>query len=382
MQAKEVMTAKVMTCTLADPISQILSKMIRNKIHQIPILQGKELRGIVTLKSIITKEIDPTKTYAKTVMVPAPIVSPEDDIQRVIEILTGSNLRAVPVFDTQLRGIISETDLMKLVDLRGNAQAIMKEAITVDENDDIGKAKKLMIQKNIARIPVTSKGKCIGIIDTLDLVKILQPGHEAFYESVVPGGQKHHGSREKQNINKVSVKNVMREPKIVGQDEELKNIASLLKENDSVLIGNGSLGIITPKDILRLIVKPKEFELVEVVGAEDVDSFVLNKIYQAAEEIVRPLSKSMSLQPMRIHIKKHHKQGARNNYEIRIELPTSLGNFHSTKTHSPKGKKYDDLVTLVQEALKDLEKEIRKKHDQIKDHDKAKWSKRMTKLKD
>lgn len=288
-------------------------------------------------------------------------------------------MRAIPVYDTQLRGIISETDLMKLIDLRGNAQAIMKGAITVDENDDIGKVKKLMIQKNIARVPVTSKGKCIGIVDTLDLVKILQPGHEKFSEPSAVKGMKYHSSKEKQNIDKVSVKNVMREPKIVNNEEPLKNIALLLKETDSVLIENGTLGIITPKDVLRLILKPKEFELVQIVGAEEIDSFVLNKIYQAAEEIVGPLSKSMRLQPMRIHIKKHHKHGAKNNYEIRIELPTSLGNFHSTKTHSPKGKKYDDLVTLAQEALKDLEKEIRKKHDQIKDHDKAKWSKRMTK---
>ena len=379
MQAKEVMTSKVVTCTLADPVSQILSKMIRNKIHQIPVLQGKTIRGTVTLKDIITKDIDPTKTYAKTVMIPTPTASPEDDIQRVIELLTGSNLRAIPVYDTQLRGIISETDLMKFIDLRGSAQAIMKEAITVDENDDIGKVKKLMVQKNIARVPITSKGKCIGIVDTLDLVKILQPGHEKFSEPSGVSGLKYHSSKEKQNINKVSVKNVMREPKIVSSEEPLKNIALLLKETDSVLIEGASLGIITPKDVLRLILKPKEFELVQIVGAEDIDSFVLNKIYQAAEEIIKPLSKSMRLQPMRIHIKKHHKQGARNNYEIRIELPTSLGNFHSTKTHSPKGKKYDDLVTLTQEALKDLEKEIRKKHDQIKYHDKAKWSKRMTK---
>jgi len=380
MQAKEVMTSKVITCTLADPVSQILSKMIQNKIHQIPVLQGKTIRGTVTLKDIITKDIDPTKTYAKTVMTPTPTASPEDDIQRVIELLTGSNLRAIPVYDTQIRGIISETDLMKLIDLRGSAQAIMKEAITVDENDDIGKVKKLMIQKNIARVPVTSKGKCIGIVDTLDLIKILQPGHEKFSEPSAVKGLKYHSSKEKQNVNKVSVKNVMREPKVVKAEEPLKNIALLLKENDSILIEDDtSLGIITPKDVLRLILKPKEFELVQVVGAEDIDSFVLNKIYQAAEEIVGPLSKSIQLQPMRIHIKKHQKQGARKNYEIRIELPTSLGNFHSTKTHSPKGKKYDDLATLAQEALKDLEKEIRKKHDQIKDHDKAKWSKRMTK---
>src|SRR3989344_5965471 len=322
MQAKEVMTSKVITCTLADPVSQILSKMIQNKIHQIPVLQGKTIRGTVTLKDIITKDIDPTKTYAKTVMTPTPTASPEDDIQRVIELLTGSNLRAIPVYDTQIRGIISETDLMKLIDLRGSAQAIMKEAITVDENDDIGKVKKLMIQKNIARVPVTSKGKCIGIVDTLDLVKILQPGHEKFSEPSAVRGLKYHSSKEKQNINKVSVKNVMREPKIVKAEEQLKNIALLLKENDSILIEDDtSLGIITPKDVLRLILKPKEFELVQVVGAEDVDSFVLNKIYQSAEEVVRPLAKSMALQPMRTHIKKHHKQGDRSNYEIRIELP-------------------------------------------------------------
>jgi CBS domain-containing protein len=378
MQAKEVMTSKVVTCSLTDPISQILSKMIQNNIHQLPVLQGKELRGIVTIRSIITKEIDPTKTYAKTVMVPSPSLNPEEDIQKAIELIVGSNLRAIPVFDTQLRGIISETDLMKLIDMRGSAQAIMREAITVDENDDIGKVKKLMIQKNISRVPVTTKGKCIGVVDTLDLVKRLQPGHEKFSEpTVVPGGQKHHGSKEKQNIDKVSVKNVMREPKIVNKDEPLKNIALLLKENDSVLIDNTNLGIITPKDVLRLVIKPKEFELVQIVGAEDIDAFILNKIYQAAEEIVKPLSKSMRLQPMRIHVKKHQKHGARKSYEIRIELPTSLGNFHSTKTHSPKGKKYSDLATLAQEALKDLEKEIRRKHDQIKDHDKAKWSKRM-----
>jgi len=374
MLVKDLMNKNVIYCEHDESISQALSKMKKYKIHQLPVLKNRELNGILILNKVITKEIDPVMTKVSTLMIPSPKIKPDASVEEAMELVLGSNLRAIPVFDSELRGMISEQDLMKVVKLEKNL--VVEECCYVEENDNIGKVKDMIIHKNISRVPVVKEGKFVGIIGTIELIRVLE-GKKRF--EARSGRMKDSGYKEghRIHVDKTSVNAVMREAVILKGDYKINDVVKLLQNNEEVLIENGILGIITPKDILRLTIKPRRFAYVQITGAEDESSLTIEKIYQSASELIQSLSKSIELQPMRIHIKKHRKLGPKTRYSLHIELPTSLGNFVSTKTHGL-GKSYSDLPTLVQKAMHDLEKEVRKKLQKRRRTDRRKISlKRM-----
>ena len=370
MLVKDFMNKNVIYCEPNESISQALSKMKKYKIHQLPVLENKELKGILILNKIITREIDPTMTKVSTLMIPSPKIKPDASVEEAIELILGANLRAVPVFDYELKGMISEQDLMKPVKPEGKIS--IEECYHVEEDDNIGKVKDLIIHKNISRVPVVKEGKFIGVVGTLEMIKVLE-GKKRFEARA--GRMKDSGYKEghRVHLDKTSVKAVMREPIILKKDYEIGDIIKILQNNEEVLLENGVLGIITPKDILRLTVKPKKFSYVQVTGAENESSAVIEKIHQSSSELIQSLSRSIELQPMKIHIKRHKKLGPKIKYSLHIELPTSIGVFVSTKTHGL-GKSYSDLSTLVQKAMHNLEKEVRKKLQKSRRTDRKKIS--------
>ena len=138
MLVKDLMNKNVVYCEPDDLVSLALGLMKKHKIHQLPIIKDRELAGILILNKIITREIDPLKTKIATLMIPSPRISPDASSEDAIKLLLGSNLRAVPVFDTQLRGMITEQDLMKDVKLDKIA---VERCCYIEEDSNIGKVK-------------------------------------------------------------------------------------------------------------------------------------------------------------------------------------------------------------------------------------------------
>ena len=378
MLVKDLMNRNVIYCEPDESIGRALSKMKKYKIHQLPVLKNKKLNGILILNKIITREIDPTMTKVSTLMTSSSRIKPDASVEEAIELILGSNLRAVPVFDSELRGMVSEQDLMKAVKLEGNV--VVEECCHVEEDNNIGKVKDLIIHKNISRVPVVKDGKFIGVIGTIDLIRVLE-GKKRF--EARSGRMKDSGYKEEHRIHldKTSVRAVMREPVVLKGDSKVNDVIKLLQDKEEVLIENSVLGIITPKDILRLTIKPKRLSYVQITGAEDESPLAIEKIHQAASELIQSLSKNIELQSMKIHIKKHRKLGPKTRYSVHIELPTSIGVFVSTKTYGL-GKSYSDLPTLAQKAMHDLERGIRKKIQKMGRTDRRKISlKRMEKWK-
>jgi len=84
MLVKDVMTKNVVTCTTDDNISTALGKMQKHKIHQLPVIEKKSLKGILTLNRVITSEADPYTTKVSNVMISTPTVEPDENIEKII----------------------------------------------------------------------------------------------------------------------------------------------------------------------------------------------------------------------------------------------------------------------------------------------------------
>jgi len=386
MLVKDIMTKNVITCGPDEMVSKIIAKMVDCDVHQIPVIADKddrnhkkgEILGMLSVNTVVIKEVDVSNTKVSTLMKSTPKISSNDSTDRAIDIILDANVRAIPVYDRGIVGIVSEQDIMKSVEAGGRATEFMKECEYVGEDDNIGKVKDMILRKNISRVPVIENGHFTGVVGTLSLLKALQPGKQK-YGGRGGGGKGHaevartgQGYVEAVSLNKIPVANFIEKPVVVGPDTSMRRVVELLKKNDEVLVENGVYGIITPKDVLRKLAKPKKSILFQIVGLdEDEDNEMVAKIQTIVSTFIKSISKNIEVQPMKVHIKKIKKLGVKTNYSVNLELPTSAGLFVCNKSHGKKDKSYDDLITVLQHSVDDLERQIRRKLEEFRRTDRA-----------
>ncbi|MEM7817536.1 MAG: hypothetical protein QXL81_01840, partial [Candidatus Aenigmatarchaeota archaeon] len=173
-------------------------------------------------------------------------------------------------------------------------------------------------------------------------------------------------------LDKTAVTNFIHQAPMIDGSRPINEAITLLQSNEEVLVklDGDSVGIITPKDVLRAFVSGRSVALVQIVGLDREDPLLdVARIQQKATQIVRHLSKSAELQPMKIYIKRHKKQGLKTKYSVKAELPTSLGTFIANREHGKDDKSFGQLTTIVQRALDDLEREIRKAQEKFRKPD-------------
>jgi acetoin utilization protein AcuB len=123
----DVMTRDPLTLSPAETIGQADEMMTRNKFRQIPIVTGKELVGIVTdrdVRSFLSASLlaspESRERYlnmpVREIMTTEPItVSPDDDLQEVVELLIEEKIGGIPVLDDEegLVGIVTYVDVLR-----------------------------------------------------------------------------------------------------------------------------------------------------------------------------------------------------------------------------------------------------------------------------
>ena len=127
MRVVDVMTTDPLTVTPTETIGQADELMNTNRIRQLPVVEGKELVGIVTdrdIRSFLSGSLleDPEarekalNTKVSEIMTTEPItVSPEDDLEEVVELLIEEKVGGIPVVDKSvgLVGIVTYMDVLQ-----------------------------------------------------------------------------------------------------------------------------------------------------------------------------------------------------------------------------------------------------------------------------
>lgn len=127
MKVIDVMTRDPLTLSPTETVGQADELMSQNKFRQIPIVMSKELVGIVTDRdvrsflsgSLLASPHDRDRAFntpIREIMTTEPItVSPEDDLQEVIELLIEEKMGGIPVVDDNegLVGIVTYVDVLR-----------------------------------------------------------------------------------------------------------------------------------------------------------------------------------------------------------------------------------------------------------------------------
>jgi CBS domain-containing protein len=113
-------------------------------------------------------------------------VVPELPLQEAIRVMVDHNVGALVVFDTALRGIISERDVLRhaatdVQRLEGArvSELMTADVITITAETHINDVMNLMAAHNIRHLPVMTNGSLTGIISIRDVVNAMRRSVEA-----------------------------------------------------------------------------------------------------------------------------------------------------------------------------------------------------------
>ena len=127
MKVVDVMTTDPLTVTPVETIGQADELMNTNKIRQLPVVQGKDLIGIVTdrdIRSFLSGSLlegveareEALNTKVREIMTTEPMtVSSDDDLQEAVELMIDEKIGGIPVVDEAegLVGIVTYVDVLR-----------------------------------------------------------------------------------------------------------------------------------------------------------------------------------------------------------------------------------------------------------------------------
>ncbi len=114
-----------------------------------------------------------------------PTLSPETQIMKAVDFLLRHRVTGAPVVDSdgKLMGIITETDLLKLVTegIQGQppteatvAEYMTTDVVTVRPTVDIYYVAGIFLNNKFRRLPVVNDGKIVGAITRYDLLRVIR----------------------------------------------------------------------------------------------------------------------------------------------------------------------------------------------------------------
>jgi len=257
MKVKDIMVKGVISVDKDQDLKHILKIMKKQDITKIPVLEDKKLIGIVTdniiaykLGSRRKREVPASRLHASSVIEKKfEVISPDTDVKTVLQKVGEPGPTMLPVIEKErLIGVITKADLLPLVNSKKSVESIMKtELYSVSTDDRVIHARRIMLDNNVARLPVIDLGKLKGMISDKEIAFAFA----SLKISFSLGKQKH-------QLDELLVKDVMKTPAIwIPSTMSVSDAAKVMYKMNvgalPILRDNEIIGIISRTDVLKTI---------------------------------------------------------------------------------------------------------------------------------
>lgn len=258
MKVRDVMSTDLVTVDKDRNLKEVLRIMAEKNITKIPVTEDGQLVGIVTDGKIADKlgrehnrNVQTSTLHASSVMEKDFIVAhPDEDLKVLLADVGKPGLTMIPVVQgKKLVGVVTKADLLRLVDSKVPVQSIMKtELKAVGAEERLIHARRLLLDNDIARLPVLEGGRVRGIIAEHEIAGAFAGLKEA--DSHV----------QRVNIRDLMVGPYMRRQVITARPEmSAKDAAKVMMDNHigglPIVSENGTIqGMVTRTDLIRTYV--------------------------------------------------------------------------------------------------------------------------------
>lgn len=266
MKIKNIMSENVVSIDKNLNICDCLRMMYKDNLSRIPVTSTNEnkkvLVGIISEKDIADKlgsakygNMAPSHFHVSTVMVKDLItVDEDDDLTDVAKVLIDKNIGAIPVLsDGEMVGIVTKSDFIYLCKAKAYEKISVKDIMTSDiisisADDRLIHARKVIMDSKVGRLLLTEDNELAGIITSKDIAK-------AFVSFRKHTPDKYQASQIKELIaGDYMSTNV----ETISQDASIPQLADAMLETGYngypvVDYDDQIIGIVTQSDLLKLI---------------------------------------------------------------------------------------------------------------------------------
>lgn len=381
--AEEIINTEPVKATNDRSLASIKNTMEEEELRAIPVVDSKNnLEGVIGYRDLIRFiQFNPETTKLEKVIHQPPEFDVEDNLVEICSLRINSGRKLlVHTEGNKLKGVIGDREFLEAFTEASELENVSTRDIetyeleTVFEEDSLEKARHMMLDKNISRLPVLDKnGNMTGIIDSVDILKTMIPRESPVTGSANPhnreGGEPYmSGGEEKERLSEVPTDELMQRVFITSEEHmSVKEAAEqmLEEERDEVIFVNGNYpqSIVTIKDISQHLAEyaPGNTVFVNISGLDlpEERQVVMNKIKtQLQGSLGRKLDRPEEL---RLVVDKAEKDGKKHRWDIDLRLSSEYG---LTKIDEEGW----DLMDVVDRALEELNTVIRKKKEKRNDH--------------
>ena len=336
---KDVFKKGFSTVNQNDSVSKCLELFKREMPPVVAVLNDKgKYAGVISRRWVIRSRLDPATTKVKTLMRPAPKVSPNSSLSKAAKLMIESGVRQLPVFEkNKLLGFITDEDVIHGAVTQEWSNTTIDKIMTkapqvIEANRSVGAVLSLFREHGVSHVPVTDKGKLVGIISIHDIIEqVFQPRQRQTLGEIVG---------EKVPVLSIPAKGIMAHPVItVTPEATVKEAAKKMHDHDIsclvVLSKERLVGIITKLDFLEPISQMEiperkltiQFGVKGVTINPDQQGFMMDEF----ESFARKYKEALKSGALFVYIKTHgtdHKGVPL--IHCRLQLRTANGSFFSS----------------------------------------------------
>jgi CBS domain-containing protein/ribosome-associated translation inhibitor RaiA len=374
MLVRDVMSSAKVTSAKGESVSEVVSKMKKYQVREVPVLDGDKPIGLVSYASFIHRRGLPMAAKVEQVMLPVPRLEEDMPVTSAVEEMMSAGVRGAPVVRAgKMIGFLSRTDLIRifprLTQLKDKkvSSFMTSEPISVTEQENVRKAQMMMKGLMEKSLPVVdSNQRLVGAISMSEVMEVLwtnksnmRPPNEVM------------GGREQTEI---SVGSVMTRPAIsVSPGDTAGKVAEIMSSKGLATVfvteENRLVGVVSQADLMEQILslKPTEGVYVQITGLNEEDPEVYDVLYDIIGKSMKRIDKIQPPRVFTVHVSVYHSEGMRSKYSLVSRLTTTKKMYYARATEW-------DLYKTMDTMLDSMEKNVKREHEKHLDLRKVKQS--------
>ncbi len=368
-EVEEIMTREVVSVHPSDSISKAISKMQEYGFHELPVTDEKSnLIGTINYRGLIRRKSLSLFSRVDTIMVKPPTLSMKENVVNAVKKMVDAGFRSLPVVDRgKIRGILSRTDVLKLVPkMKDVAQMPVEDVMTsepdvVEENTPVEYAVDMMKKLSELSLPVVDTNRRLsGIVHMRDISGAIWRARDRVRQG------EYTGEKEKKVVY---VREVMNPPVYVSGDSILKDaVEKMIKYKSSVcVVVDKNLfpeGVISQRDVMESVIRKGKTEgvFVQITGLDIEDTEPYMAIYSMVESFLNRINRFKEFKPQMLtfHVEEHHVSSDEIKYSVRARFATDRKRFFA--------KSYDwNLYRAVRDVIDILERNVKKEREKLQE---------------
>lgn len=360
---RDIMSPPVLTATKGETVSEVISRMKKNKIREIPVLEGGKPLGLVSHKVLLARRNVPLSAKVEHIMIPAPRLEEDMKVLHAAEELLSSGVRGAPVVRNQkMVGFLSRTDIVRMLpkvdELRARkvSDIMSKAPHAVSVSETIRKAQVMMTGLDEKALPVVDEyNRLVGAIGMTEILDVIWSPKASKPPNEIVGSD-----REAADVKVGGI--MARSPVTVAPGDPLEKAVTVMMDkrlSTLFVTEEGKLvGVVSQVDLMEQFISlmPREGVYVQITGLDAGDPEVYEILYDIIGKSMKRIDRVESPRVFSIHVSVYNHEGLKSKYSLGARLTTEKRMYYV--------KVVDwDLYKATDELLKMLEGNVKRGHE-------------------